>query len=225
VIAGSEINLGYLLIDSGDLDTAEKVLTDSIAIFQKKYGRDYQGTRAALRVLAVAHTQQGKLDLAEQELNEVNAQEVKLDLREKEGDETDRDLGDVKRMRGDDRAAVELTRQALAIAVKKHGEESRYAADAHQHLGLALRDSGDTGSAEQQFRAALVSRASYLSNAEDPSGATTRFNLGLLLVGRPESRVEGVRLLSEAAALREKFLGEDDPQTKQAQSVLMKVKS
>ena len=224
-VAGSEINLGYLLIDSGDIDTAEKVLTESVAIFQKKYDREYQGTRAALRVLAVAHTQQGKLELAEQELNEVNDQEVKLGLRENEGDETDRDLGDVKRLRGESAAAVKLTQQALAISVKKHGEDSRYAADAHEHLGLALRESGDTTGAEREFRASLVSRASYLSNAEDPSGATTRLDLGLLLVGHPESRAEGIRLLSEAAALREKFLGISDPLTKQAQSALRNVAS
>src|SRR5260370_37675072 len=68
-IAGSEINLGSLLVDSGDAAAAERALSEAVAIFDKKYGREYQGTRMALCTLSAAHAQQGKLDLAEKELN------------------------------------------------------------------------------------------------------------------------------------------------------------
>jgi tetratricopeptide (TPR) repeat protein len=219
-IAGSEINLGSLLVDSGDADAAERVLGESAAIFDKKYGREYQGTRMALRTLAAAHAQQGKLDLAEKELNEIRAQEDKLDLRAKEGDETDINLGDVRRLQGDAKAAIELSREALAISIKRNGDNSRYAADAHQHLAMALRDSGDDAGAEREFRASLVSRASYLPNAEHPFGATTRCDLALLLLTHPDGRAEAERLLSEAASIREKLLGADDPTTRQARDAL-----
>jgi serine/threonine-protein kinase len=219
-VAGSEINLGYLLVDSGDADAAERVLGESVAIFEKKYGREYQGTRMALRTLAAAHVQQGKLDLAEKELNEVRAQEDKLDLRAQEGDETDINLGDLKRLQGDAKAAIELDREALAISIKRNGDNSRYAADAHQHLAMALRDSGDDAGAEREFRAALVSRASYLPNADDPGGATTRYDLAMLLLKRNGTSDEGIRLLTEAADLREKFLGPDDAETRQAREAL-----
>ena len=224
-VAGSEINLGYLLVDSGDADAADRVLGEAVAIFDNKYGREYQGTRMALRTLAAAHTQQGKLDLAEKELNEIRVQEDKLDLRAAEGDETDINLGDVMRLRGDAKAAIDLNREALAISVKRNSDNSRYAADAHQHLAMALRDSGDDAGAEREFRASLVSRASYLPDADDPSGATTRYDLALLLLKRDATSGEGIRLLTEAVASREKFLGPDDTKTRQAREALARFRA
>jgi len=87
-------------------------------------------------------------------------------------------------------------------------------------LGLSLRDTGDDTGAIAEFRSALAAYASYLPNAEHPLGATTRYELGLLLLKREDTRAEGLRLLGEAADLREKFLGADDPKTQQARLAL-----
>ena len=224
-IAGSEINLGILLVDSGDADAAERVLAESVAIFEKKYGRDYQGVRIALGDLGAAHIAQGKLGQAEAELTEVLEREKKSGNSEM-GDFIDHyRLGDVKRLQGDFASAVQLQRAALAASQQEHGENTRFTANAHEYLALSLRDSGDDGGAEREFRAALAAYGGYLPNAEHPLAATTRYELALLLLKRNETDAEGIRLLTEAVALREKFLGADDPHTQQAREALAKAQS
>jgi eukaryotic-like serine/threonine-protein kinase len=219
-IAGSEINLGALLVESGEADAAERVLTESVAIFEKKYGRDYQGVREALGDLAAAHIALGKLDQAQAELNEVLEREKKAGTPEM-GDFIDHyRLGDIKRLQGDFKSAIELQRAALAAAQKDHGENSRYAANAHQYLARSLRDSGDDAGAVAEYRAAIASYAGYLPNGEHPLAATARYDLALLLLKRDETHAEGVKMLTEAADMREKFLGAEDPKTKQAREAL-----
>jgi serine/threonine-protein kinase len=220
-LAGTEINLGLVLIDSGDLVEADRILTDALNVFQKKFGREYQGTRIVLGNLGATHALQGDLDRAEKELEEVRAQETKLGMAQ-ESFVTLYRLGEVKRLRGEAGAAVELERVALAGTQKTHGESSRFTAMAHHLLGLALRDQGDIVGAERELRAALASYAGYIPQAEHPLAATSRYELGLLLVKSDADRAEGIRLLTEAANLREKFLGADEARTKQARDALLK---
>jgi len=219
-IAGTEINLGLVLIDSGEPAAAEPVLTESIAIFEKKFGRDHEGVRLALGALALAHTALGQLDRAENELDEVIAQANKPGSKES-GSFVDRyRLGEVKRLKHELDAAIELQRAALTDSVKEYGENSRYTAVAHQYLGLSLRDRGDDAGAIGEFQAALASFASYLPNAEHPLAATARYELGQLLLKHDPTRQEGLRMLAEAADLREKFLGADNVLTQQARATL-----
>jgi hypothetical protein len=118
---------------------------------------------------------------------------------------------------------VSLDRQALLRAQHDAGEHSRYAALAHHYLGLALRDSGDGAGAEQELRAALASFG-YIPNARHPWAATTRLELGKLLAARPGTRDEGRQLLSEAASVREQFLGAADPRTVEARAAMLAVR-
>jgi tetratricopeptide (TPR) repeat protein len=224
-LAGTEINLGLVLIDSGDLAEADRVLNEALNIFQKKYGRDYQGTRVVLGNLGVMYMLQGDLERAEEELTEVRDQESKLGLAAQDSFITFYRLGEVKRLRGDAAAAIELERTALAATQKTHGESSRYTAMAHHLLALALRDQGDVAGAERELRAALASYAGYIPQAEHPLAATSRYELGLLLIQRDTDRAEGIRLLTEATSLREKFLGAEEPRTKQAREALAKAQS
>ena len=219
-LAGTDINLGLVLIDSGDLDDAERVLTEAVTIFQNKYGRDHPGTRTALGDLAVVHTQQGKLDQAEAELAEIMAEEKKLQSQEADSYINELRLGDVERLQGNAKGAVDIQRHALGMTQKKNGENSRYTAGAHRFLAQSLRDSGDTDAAESEFRAALASYAGYIPKAEHPLAATARYELGLLLIESDDTRAEGIRLLAEATDLLEKFLGADHPRTKQARGAL-----
>ena len=219
-IAGSEINLGILLVDLGDLDAADKVLNESFAIFEKKYGRDFQGAHIALGNLAALHLAQGKLDLAESELKEVATREIKQGQKDKDSVLTLIRQGELQRLRGNLEAAIALHRRATAGAHEKYGEANRYSANAHRYLGTSLRDAGDDEAAIGEFRFALASYAGYLSNAEHPLAATTRYELGLLLLKHGETRAEGVRMLAEAVELREKFLGADHPLTRQARDAL-----
>jgi serine/threonine protein kinase len=223
-LAGTDINLGLVLIDSGDLDDAERTLSQAVSIFQTKYGRDHQGTRTALGDLAVVHTQQGKLDQAKAELLELASAEKRLRLNEADGYINELRLGDIERLQGNPKDAVDLQRHALETTQNKFGEHNRYAANAHRSLALALRDSGDTNSAEREFRAALASYAGYIPNGEHPLAATVRYELGLLLINRIDARAEGIRLLAEAADVREKFLGDDHPDTKRVRAALLEAR-
>ncbi|MGA9334738.1 MAG: serine/threonine-protein kinase [Rudaea sp.] len=224
-IAGTEINLGILLVDSGDADAAERVLTKSVAIFEKKYGRAYQGARIALGDLAAAHIAQGKLDQAQAELMDELERERKAGTPEM-GDFIDHErLGDIKRRRGDTKTAIELQRAALAAAHKDHGESSRFTATAHLYLARSLRDSGDAAGAVSEYRAALSAFAGYLPNGEHPLAATASYELAPLLLQHDATRMQGITLLAKAAAMREKFLGADDPETKQAREALRKAQS
>jgi serine/threonine-protein kinase len=221
-VAGTEINLGNALLDSGDADAAEHVLTDAVAIFEKKYGRDYQGVRLALGDLASAHIAQGKLDQAQAELLEVLDREKKAGTPEM-GDFIDHyRLGDVKRLQHDFKSAIELQQAALAASQKDNGENSRYTAGAHQYLAASLHDSGDAVGAEREYRAALASYSGYLPNGEHPKAADAHYELAMLLLKREGMRDEGIRDLSTAADIFEKFLGADDPKTRQARDALRK---
>jgi len=131
-------------------------------------------------------------------------------------------LGEVRRLRHDAGEASILDRQAQALNRQSAGENSEPSAQAHYYLGLALRDSGDAANAEAELCAALASFASFIPGAEHPAAATIRLELGKLLAVRADTHEEGVQLLAAAAAIREQFLGADDPLTQQARQLLLK---
>jgi eukaryotic-like serine/threonine-protein kinase len=218
--AGTLINLGLVLIEVPDLDAAETALTESLRIWEKKYGREFAGAQAALGSLGNVHLLKGQLDLAETELTEVR------NTNEKHGIKDDYAnyylLGEVRRLRRDAGEAVIFDRQALALARQGTGENSEPSATAHYYLALALRDNGDAANAEAELRAALATFASFIPGAEHPAAATTRLELGKLLVARADTHKEGLQLLTEAVAIREQFLGADDPLSQQARQALLK---
>ncbi|MEO7325063.1 MAG: serine/threonine-protein kinase, partial [Dokdonella sp.] len=224
-LAGTEINLGLVLTDSGDLTEADRILNEALGIFEKKYGRAYQGATIALSNIAVVHMLRGELDRAAAELSEVMQRENKPGAIDPDGFSTFYRLGEVKRRQGQAAAAVELERKALVGAQKVRGESNRYTAMAHHLLALSLRDSGDGAGAERELRAALASYAGYVPQAEHPLAATVRSDLALLLIQRDADRAEGLRLLTEAVALREKFLGVDEPRTQAARVALSKARA
>jgi serine/threonine-protein kinase len=212
-------SLGTILVESGDPDEAERVLTNVLA-----NASNAPTNRILIRLassdLAAAHIEQGKLEQAQAELTQLLDREVKDGIHES-GDVTDRcRLGDVKRLLGDTQAAIGIQSAALAASRKAYGESNPHTASAHEYLALSLRDSGDVDAAEREFRAALAAYAGYIPHAEHPLAATTRYELALLLVKHDATRAEGISLLAEAASLREKFLGKDEPSAKQARAAL-----
>jgi len=128
----------------------------------------------------------------------------------------------VRRLPGDAGTAIDQQRAALAVTRETNGESSRHTELAHHFLARALRDSGYIKGAERSFRAAAASHTGYIPQAEHPLAATSRNEPGLLLIQCPADRAEGIRLLTEATSLREKFLGADEPCTKQAREALAK---
>jgi len=217
VLAGILINLGQVQIEMPDLAAAEASFAESLRIFEKKYGRDYQGTRLALSGLGNVHVLLGDDQKALAELGEVR----RIDDRLGEHDDQSNTywLGEAYRLQHDAARAIEFDREALASAQRVGGERSRYTAQAHHFLGRALRDSGDVVGAENEFRASLAS-FEYLPRAEHPKAATLRLELAELLCARAQDREEALRLIREAAAIREKFLGTDATRTREARDLL-----
>ena len=221
VVALALANLGLVLAEGTDLDAAENTFGEALRIDEATNGRDSEAAQIALGNLAYVHRLKGELDRAQTELLEVQRNE------EKHGIDDDPELyyqlGEVQRLRGNAAQAVDLDRKALQFALAGPGESSDSAALAHDYLGLALRDAGDTAGAERELRAALASFAGYVPNAEHPRAATTRLELALLLATRAESHEEAARLVADAAAIRERFLGQDDSRTRDAQAIAAKM--
>ena len=217
--AGTLANLGSDLIEIPDLAAAEKTFAESMRIFEKKYGRAFDGTQTALKGLASVHVLQGKLDIAVPELMEA---QQNIDKRPS-NDEVSNYYwrGEVARARRDFEAAVALDRQAVQVALKNYGEIGRYPALAHHHLGLALRDAGNTEEAEKELRSALAAFG-YIEHAFHPWAATTRIELAQLLAIRNDGHAESQRLITEAITIREQFFGADDARTRAARSMMLR---
>jgi serine/threonine-protein kinase len=221
-IAGTDINYGLLLAAAGDLTGGESAEREALEIFEKKYGREFQGVRIALGNLAMIHMQRGDFEQAAKEIGEVLAQEQKEKASQMDMFMTTYRRGELARLRGDPQTAIGLQREALVAARAQNAESTRFVALVHDGLGLALRDAGEVEGAIPELRAALASYAGYLPKAEHPLAADVRYDLGRLLLDRPADHAEGLRLLGEAAALRERFLGVDDPRTRAARETLGK---
>ena len=221
-VAGSDINLGLAQLENGDCDAAEKTFREAMGIFEKKYGRDYQGVRIALGDLAQTHLAQHRLAEADVEMTELMAADAAAN---------NEDLlnvirmGDIRRAQQRFDEALALERPAVEAVRKKFGENSRVAARAHHYLALTLRDQGDAAAAESEFRAAMNSFAGYLQDGAHPTAADIRGELANVLKNQPGRRDEIIRLLTEAAAMREHFFGADDARTRQAQAALRDAKS
>ncbi len=221
-LAGILINLGQTQIEIPDLAGAEASYAESLGIFEKKYGRDYQGARLALSGLGSVHVLQGRGETAIAELEEVR----RLDRAHGERDNQSNTywLGEAYLRRHDIAHAIELDREALASALRVGGERSRHTASAHYYLGRALHDSGDAAGAEREMRASLSS-FEYIPGADHPKAATVRLELAQMLLARADAREEAIALLRDATAIREKFLGADDVRTQQARALLAQTRS
>jgi tetratricopeptide (TPR) repeat protein len=220
-LAGTLINLGDTLVESSDLDAADRAFSESLRIWEKRYGRDYPGAQVALGGLGKVALMQGRIDLALVRFTQVREQSLK-DSRKIDAP-LEVWLGEVKRLDHDLPAALEIDRQALADAPSSLGAR-RVAALAHHAYGLALRDSGDEAAATRELRAALSS-FHYIPNAEHPTAATTRLELALMLAQHPEARAEALRLSSDAASIRERMLGADNPLTADARASVARIEA
>ncbi|MFN7962416.1 MAG: tetratricopeptide repeat protein [Thermoanaerobaculia bacterium] len=106
--------------------------------------------------------------------------------------------------------AVDLFRQALALAEKHPGRDPAAFADLLNDLGTTLAGRNRFGEAEPVLRRALALQES-LFGAQDPRVARTLHNLSGIAYyqGRIE---ESERLLLRALAIRQQRLPEDDPE-------------
>ena len=212
-------NLGLVLMDWHGVDEAERVFSEAQHIYAALPGSNHNNALIVASNLAYVHGLQGHFELAEKELREVLAADRAAGIRDQVW-ELNR-LGEVLRQRGDWRAAADLHREALQQSNALFAPNSRQVALSHMDLGLALGAGGQLDEAIAELSAALDAfRALLPPDGAHPWAASARLALGRLLVERPERRADGLRLLAEAAELREKFLGSADARTVQARAAL-----
>ncbi len=215
-------NLGLVLMDWHGLDEAEQVYTEALRIATAQLGPRHNGTLIMASNLGYVHGRQGKLELAERELRDVLARDREAAIKDQVW-ELNR-LGDVRRQLGDWQEAMTLHREALKESIALFSPNARQTALSHYFLGLALIDAGQRSAAEAELRASLDAfRALLPPDGAHPFSAASMLALGKLLVADPARRSEGISLLRDSAALRERFLGSDDPRTLEAQALLAKV--
>ena len=220
VLAEIRLNYGEFNTDLGRIDLAEPALV-AVRDFLRQNGGDEGELAETLNGLGKLHLYAGKLDAAESELRE-----ALVSLGNAHIDDTAAVLARLSRvrlLRGDIAGAQDLGLQARDNALKISGEKSQTTAAAHGSYGLALSAAGQATQAQAELRASLHSYTLLLP----PDGlhlfsAETRLALGSLLADRAETRDEALRLLNQAVALREEFLGADHAYTKDARAALIK---
>ena len=217
-------NLGLVLMDWHGLDEAEQVYAEALRIATTQLGPNHNSTLIMASNLGYVHGRQGKLELAERELRDVLARDHEAGIKDQVW-ELNR-LGDVRRQRGDWQQAIDLHREALRQSNALFAPNARQTALSHYFLGLALIDAGARTEAEGELIASLTAfRALLPPDGAHPFSAAAKLALGKLLSADPARHTEGTALLREAAALREHFLGSDDPRTLEARAVLAKADS
>jgi serine/threonine protein kinase len=214
---GTLVNLGLALMADNDLAGAERAFNEAIRVWEPKLGRDFQGVQFAIGNLGHVHRLEGRLDQAEAELMEVQRGFEKHGV--KDDPELYYQLGELQRLRGNTDAALSLDHQALGFAQAHEGENSETTALAHHYLALALRDSGDTSTAEREFRAALVFFANTFPETGHPYAATVELDLAQLLAGESGRRDEARQLVGHALDIRTRFFGAGDDRTRAAHLV------
>ena len=215
-------NLGLVLMDWHGLDEAEQVYGEALRISTAQLGPRHNGTLIMASNLGYVHGRQGKLEQAERELRDVLARDREAGIKDQVW-ELNR-LGEVRRQLGDWQEAMTLHRQALQQSNALFSPNARQTALSHYFLGMALIDGAQAGEAEAELRASLDAFRTLLPpDGAHPFSAASKLALGKLLVADPARRSEGIALLRDSAALRERFLGGDDPRTREVRTLLAKV--
>ena len=224
VLAEISLNYAEMLTELGDYARAEPLLVRTRDFLEAHAGSDPNEIAETLSALGEVHLGQGKVELAESEMQAALARLVqgKADYTAL----TQARLAHAQLRRGENQAALASATAARDNALKLAGERSHDTALARQLLGSALAATGQAAPAETQWRAALDSYKLLLP----PDGmhlrsADARLALGQALIQREPTRAEGLRLLRDAAALRAQFLGEGDARRRAADEALAQAQS
>jgi serine/threonine-protein kinase len=224
VLAEIRLNYAAAIIDLGKIDVAEPLLVAVRDYLQQRDGSDPDEVAETLVALGYLHMLQGKLESAESEARE--ALQAQAAAHGADDPAALALLSQVLQRRGDIDGAISAGRQARDHAVKISGERSYDTAWAHYCYGAALAAAGQANAAEEEQRAALKSYSQLLPpDGAHPQSAGARLALGNLLSLRAESRQEGLRLVQQAVAMRDEFLGADDPRTREARGALANLKT
>jgi tetratricopeptide (TPR) repeat protein len=209
-VARAQEALGLLLLERGDLASAEALYRQSLAAFERAGEADTEHAFTARSNLATLLENLGRLDEAEAVHREV----IERTRRVQGGDSASlaislNNLGVVLGQRGDWAAAEPLHREALEIIRRVKGPRSPETAAALTSLANVIESRGELEAAEGLYREALGIRREALGN-EHPDTARALYALAGLLRARSEP-AQAEALCREALALRGRVLPDTHP--------------
>lgn len=202
-LARTLVGLGEARYNQGDLEGAEKVHREALALRRRVFGGRSREVAESLTLVAKAlRSRTFHLEAVEALLAEAVAIDRELlapnDLRQVPGLTQ---LAHLKRDRGDYAGAEALLRECLAIRRLAHGTERPHSgvAGALGNLGIVLRLKADDAAAEETLRAALAMKRAVFG-PEHPALPGTQCHLGSLLRERGDFAA-AEELLRQAVAM------------------------
>ena len=219
VLGEIRLNYGEFQSTMSHPDKAERSLL-AVRDFLRQGGGDAGELAEVMNGLGNAHRQEGKLDLAENDLHEALTMLAAAHIDDTSG--VLAHLSEVQLAKGDVAAALESGKAAHDAAIAVSGEKSLSAAAAHTAFAMALIASKDANRARDELRAALASYAAMVPpDGLHPSSADTRLTLGSMLAEAPATREEGIHFIEQAVALDAKYFGDAAPTTHHAREMLL----
>jgi tetratricopeptide (TPR) repeat protein len=205
-------NLGYLLQEQGDYETARPLYERALAIREQELDPAHPATAQSLNNLAALLYAQGDYGAARPLYERAMAIYVQaLGPTHPTTAYSLNNLAELLRAQGDYEAARPLYERALAIREQALGPFHPDTAGSLNNLAELLCDQGDYGAARPLYERALAIDEQALGPVH-PATATSLNNLAWLL--KAQGDYEAARPLYERAlAIREQALGPDHPAT------------
>ncbi|MEZ5293226.1 MAG: tetratricopeptide repeat protein [Vicinamibacterales bacterium] len=213
--------LGRVSLELGDLDRADRLLSDALAVRRATADADPAGLVTGLVAMADLRRVQARLDDAERLAHDALAE---ADRRLREDDPVRlaavTAVGRVQGDRGDYTSAIATLERAIAL-YPPGGATERDAAVAVKALADDYFYVGDMARAETESRRALEMNG-RTRGSQHPEVGQALINLGAIASAR-QQLPEAERFLRDALAIIETWFGRQHPQTASAQTSLAQV--
>jgi tetratricopeptide (TPR) repeat protein/tRNA A-37 threonylcarbamoyl transferase component Bud32 len=184
-----QANLGTVYARRGDLEAAENIHTNTLALRRKLFnGKDHSHLEISLTQLALVLIARGKLDEAETRLKEAMGIEERLNMgKHTEVADTLFGLGNVLARRGNWAGAEEEYQKSLTMRTEiLKGEENADGIDSLDALALVAIGRNDLAKAEQLFTRA-VQAAERSESPEYPAIIAPLWHLSWMLQQKGDS--------------------------------------
>ena len=219
--------LAVVLDDDGKYGEAAAILPRVIAVRERVLGAEHPDTLQSRNNLAIALRAQGKHAEAEAEHRAVLALRGRVLGAEHPDTLASRNnLAIALRAQGKPAEAEAEHRAVLAVRGRVLGAEHPDTLQSRNNLAVALDVQRKHAEAEAEYRAVLAIRERLLG-AEHPTVALSCYNLARCLESQAEGKeaearkAEALSLARRALAVRKKVLGDEHPDTRDAQELVL----
>jgi tetratricopeptide (TPR) repeat protein len=205
-VASSLTNLGMVMFDKGDYESAESLHRESLAMTRRLLGNEHQDVARGLNNLGMALWYKGDYQgAAEVQVEALSIYRKILGPDHRSIANALNNVGAVMADHGDYAGAEPFFRDALAMDRRIHGEEHVAVANDLNNLANLLTDKADYEESEKLFRQSLAMKRKLLGDRH-PSVGWDLSDLGASLARKGDyERAEP--LLREAVAMQRELSG------------------